>query len=131
MPLAFDVGEAAGRNHVIRVSQNLAIFLLASRTSRIVRPRLSRNWSILRPACLFDVAIVEQHYTGSEMASAFQPLPLVKRPKPFSHRDWAYEVKYDGFRALAQIENGSVRLVSRNGNTFATFKGLTDGIGES
>lgn len=36
----------------------------------MVRPRLSRNWSIPRPACLFDVAIVEQHYNPSNMLSA-------------------------------------------------------------
>ena len=30
--------------------------------------------------------------------------------------DWAYEMKWDGVRAIAYVENGSVRLVSRNGN---------------
>src|SRR5579872_6054169 len=98
-------------------------------TSRMVRPRPSRSSRILCPACLFDVAIVEQHYTGVEMLSSFQPLPLVKRPKPFLHSDWLFEVKHDGFRAVAYAERGSVRLVSRNGNQFASFKGLTDGIG--
>lgn len=60
------------------------------------------------------------------MVHAFQSLPLVRRPKPFSHPDWLFEVKYDGFRALAHIEDGSVRLVSRNGNRFASFKELGD-----
>jgi bifunctional non-homologous end joining protein LigD len=60
----------------------------------------------------------------------FQPLPLVRRPQPFSHPDWLFEVKHDGFRALAYAENGSVRLVSRNGNTFTSFKQLADGSGE-
>jgi len=63
------------------------------------------------------------------MLPSFQPLPLVKRPKPFLHPDWLFEVKHDGFRAVAYAERGSVRLVSRNGNQFASFKGLTDGIG--
>lgn len=30
--------------------------------------------------------------------------------------DWAYEVKWDGVRALVSVEGGSVRAVSRNGN---------------
>lgn len=95
----------------------------------MVRGRLSRKSRILRAACLFDVAIVEQHYTESEMLPVFQPLPLVRRPKPFSHPDWVYEVKHDGFRALAYVQRRSVRLVSRNGNTFASFKQLADGMG--
>jgi bifunctional non-homologous end joining protein LigD len=46
-----------------------------------------------------------------------QPPPLVRRPEPFSHPDWLYEIKYDGFRALA-----------RNGNRFASFTELCAGI---
>jgi len=29
---------------------------------------------------------------------------------------WAYEIKLDGYRILARVEDGSVRLVTRNGN---------------
>ncbi len=32
--------------------------------------------------------------------------------------DWVYELKYDGYRILAYIEGGAVRLVSRNGNDY-------------
>lgn len=74
------------------------------------------------------MAIVEQHYTESEMLPVFQPLPLVRRPKPFSHPDWVYEVKHDGFRALAYVQRGRVRLVSRNGHEFSSFAELADGM---
>ena len=30
--------------------------------------------------------------------------------------DWAYEMKWDGVRALAVVEHATVRLLSRNGN---------------
>lgn len=36
----------------------------------------------------------------------------------FDHPEWIYELKYDGFRALAYIEAGECRLISRNGNQF-------------
>jgi bifunctional non-homologous end joining protein LigD len=37
-------------------------------------------------------------------------------------QDWLFNIKYDGFRALAQIEHGRCKLVSRNGNEFkSTF----------
>jgi hypothetical protein len=31
---------------------------------------------------------------------------LVRRPRPFDHPDWIFELKLDGFRALAHFENG-------------------------
>ncbi|HZT07777.1 MAG TPA: hypothetical protein VFC51_12155 [Chloroflexota bacterium] len=48
-------------------------------------------------------------------------MPLVRRAEPFDHPDWIFEVKYDRFRALAHVESGAVRLVSRNGNPYRQF----------
>ena len=36
--------------------------------------------------------------------------------KPFDGAEWLFEVKWDGYRAIAFIEGGKVRLVSRNQN---------------
>ena len=36
--------------------------------------------------------------------------------KPFDDDDWLFEIKWDGYRAVAFIEDGQVRLVSRNQN---------------
>jgi bifunctional non-homologous end joining protein LigD len=38
---------------------------------------------------------------------------LVK--KPFDHPDWIFEVKWDGYRAVAEIRDDGVSLYSRNG----------------
>ena len=35
---------------------------------------------------------------------------------PFDDKDWLFEIKWDGYRAIAFIEDGKVRLVSRNQN---------------
>lgn len=41
--------------------------------------------------------------------------------------NWLYEVKYDGYRALAMVNNGNVEMVSRNGNSFTSqFKSLIE-----
>jgi bifunctional non-homologous end joining protein LigD len=55
---------------------------------------------------------------------------LSRLREPFDHADWLFEVKHDGFRALAYIHDGSARLVSRNGNTFKSFPGLCAWLGE-
>ena len=57
-----------------------------------------------------------------------QPLPLVRQRKPFSHSEWIFEIKYDGFRALACLDSSGVRLISRNANRFSTFDPLCQSI---
>jgi bifunctional non-homologous end joining protein LigD len=55
---------------------------------------------------------------------AFQPMPLSRRPAPFDHPEWVFELKYDGFRSLAVIHNGRTELISRNGHPFNSFVDL-------
>src|SRR5215475_7309728 len=59
---------------------------------------------------------------------SFQPMPLSRRPAPFSHPDWLFEIKWDGFRCLAHIEHGRYRLISRNGNEFKSFPVLNSSL---
>ena len=49
----------------------------------------------------------------------FQSMPLLKRAAPFDDPDWIFELKYDGFRALAVIEHGRAQLFSRNGHSLS------------
>ncbi len=57
------------------------------------------------------------------MLPLFIPMKLINQPEPFSDPSWLYEVKYDGFRCLAYIDD-PCRPVSRNGNTYSRFKDL-------
>src|SRR5205823_2429013 len=65
------------------------------------------------------------------MSLKFQLMPLLKRAAPFDDTDWIFELKYDGFRALAVIENGRAQLLSRNGHPFASFPSLAESISNS
>jgi bifunctional non-homologous end joining protein LigD len=56
------------------------------------------------------------------------PIPLQKRADPFDDPDWLFELKYDGFRALAVLDNARCQLISRNGNPFASFAELAQQI---
>ena len=58
-------------------------------------------------------------------------MPLLKRAAPFDDPDWIYELKMDGFRALAIVEHGRAQLLSRNGNPFASFSALAESISDS
>jgi bifunctional non-homologous end joining protein LigD len=50
------------------------------------------------------------------MPRTVHPMLATLIDEPFTAADWLYEIKWDGYRAVAFIENGDVRLVSRNQN---------------
>lgn len=53
---------------------------------------------------------------GELPRSAPRPM-LATAGKPFTHDDWLFELKYDGYRAFAmRKDGGEVRILSRNGN---------------
>jgi bifunctional non-homologous end joining protein LigD len=60
---------------------------------------------------------------------SYQPMPLQKRALPFDDPNFIYELKYVGFRAPAVIDRRP-ELVSRNGNSFASFADLANQIAE-
>lgn len=41
--------------------------------------------------------------------------------RPFSSPDWLYEVKYDGWRCLAQVDQGAVELRTKTGVNCSTW----------
>jgi len=59
---------------------------------------------------------------------ALQPMPLSRRALPFDHPEWIFELKYDGFRSLAVIQNGHTQLISRNGHPFNSFSELSKSL---
>lgn len=50
------------------------------------------------------------------MPTAVHPMLAESIEKPFDSAEWLFEIKWDGYRAVAFIENGKARLVSRNQN---------------
>jgi bifunctional non-homologous end joining protein LigD len=50
------------------------------------------------------------------MPQSIHPMLATLVAEPFTNPEWLFEVKWDGYRALAFIRDGAVRLVSRNQN---------------
>src|SRR6266700_2396923 len=65
------------------------------------------------------------------MVFPFQPMPLGRRAAPFDHPEWVFEVKHDGFRAIAYVQAGHCQLVSRRGYVYKRFLALAEQIAES
>ncbi len=47
-----------------------------------------------------------------------KPMLAKETDKAFDDNDWLFEIKWDGYRAISEIENGEVKLYSRNGLLF-------------
>jgi ATP-dependent DNA ligase len=50
--------------------------------------------------------------------AVWRPMPLVRIPAAFDHPEWLFELKHDGFRALAHVEGHRCTLVSRRGHVY-------------
>jgi len=65
--------------------------------------------------------------TRRSMPTAIHPMLATSVEDPFDDPAWLYEIKWDGYRAVAFIQNGKLRLVSRTQNDLtAQFAELKD-----
>jgi len=79
-----------------------------------------RNWMI--------------HRERLPLPASIKPMLATLGGPPGHHReDWAVEMKWDGVRALAAIESGKLRLISRTGKditaTYPEVSGLAHAVG--
>ena len=51
----------------------------------------------------------------SDLPALIEPELATLATRPPTHGEWSYEIKFDGYRMMARIENGDARLISRNG----------------
>ena len=64
------------------------------------------------------------------MPQSIYPMLAESITEPFDSPDWLFEIKWDGYRAVAFFESGKVRLVSRNQNELtARYPELKDMAG--
>jgi bifunctional non-homologous end joining protein LigD len=50
--------------------------------------------------------------------ASISPMLATLVKEPFDNPEWVYEVKWDGFRILAHIQKGAVKLLSRSGQNY-------------
>ncbi len=51
---------------------------------------------------------------SADMPHRIKPMLATLIKEPFNDEEWIYEVKWDGYRAIAEIHDGDVSLYSRN-----------------
>ena len=56
---------------------------------------------------------------GRKLSSFIQPMKAqLTDQSAFDNTDWLFEIKWDGYRAIAEINTSGNKLYSRNGLTF-------------
>jgi bifunctional non-homologous end joining protein LigD len=60
----------------------------------------------------------EERGDNQKFASYIKPMLARLHKAPFDNKDWIYEIKWDGYRAIAEISKKETRLYSRNGLSF-------------
>ncbi len=54
-----------------------------------------------------------------KLGSFIEPMKAQLSDRPaFDSKDWLFEIKWDGYRAIAEISKGNYKLYSRTGHTF-------------
>jgi bifunctional non-homologous end joining protein LigD len=106
---------------------------------RVSRNKPSANSAspkaVTRPVTSAPFAAKALSSSSASSAGLKRPMPSTIHPmlatpvnEPFDGAEWLFEIKWDGYRAIAFVENGTLRLVSRNQNDltprFAELKDL-------
>ncbi|WP_316804161.1 DNA ligase D [Pedobacter nototheniae] len=65
-----------------------------------------------------DVKAILKKAPKSPLPEKLKPMLATLVNEPFDDPDWQYEVKWDGYRALAYVNKGKVNLLSRNNKSF-------------
>jgi len=79
-----------------------------------VKPKL------LTPETGASVSHLISRNSGSSkrLPNFIKPMLASLHDKPFDDPNWIYEIKWDGYRAIAEINKKDIRLYSRNGISF-------------
>ena len=64
--------------------------------------------------------ISRSNLSDRKLADYIKPMLAREIDEPFDSKDWLYKIKWDGYRAIAEIKDGRNQLYSRNGNSFNT-----------
>jgi bifunctional non-homologous end joining protein LigD len=91
-----------------------------SRTSpEDAAPKIAASKSISKKPSARSASSAAKALAGAEeraMPTVIHPMLATPADKAFDDPDWLFEIKWDGYRAVAFIEEGRVRLVSRSQN---------------
>jgi len=76
-----------------------------------------------------DVKSILKSAPKSKLPERVKPMKATLVDAPFDEPGWLFEVKWDGYRAIANIQKNEVTLVSRNNLPFEKYYPINEGLG--
>lgn len=73
-----------------------------------------------------DLSELLEKAPKSAIPRSVKPMKATLIDEPFDDPDWVYEVKWDGYRAIAKVTKTDVKLISRNNISFDKYYPLVD-----
>ncbi|XZF12420.1 DNA ligase D [Chitinophagaceae bacterium MMS25-I14] len=73
-----------------------------------------------------NVAAILKKAPRSKPPANVKPMKATLVDEPFNDPEWVYEVKWDGYRAIASISKGKAELISRNNIAFDKYYPIID-----
>ncbi|HEY6011356.1 MAG TPA: DNA polymerase ligase N-terminal domain-containing protein, partial [Nitrospirota bacterium] len=109
----------AGRDDILR--QNRSV-ISGKSLEEMLEAGPSRSFRLLKTNQIRLHETGEQEYLKDAplllMPKAIHPMLAAQVREPFDDPDWIFEVKWDGYRAIAEVRDRGVSLYSRNGISF-------------
>ncbi len=115
---ALTAESAEGAEKEISKSPKVAVRVGASAksSSRETAAIASKSINKKSSATLLVKALAGTKEEEKPMPREIHPMLATSTARAFDNPDWLFEIKWDGYRAIAFIEDGRVRLVSRSQN---------------
>lgn len=83
--------------------------------NKVGKERVERKTRNIEP----DGRAAQKPSTNNKQPTThYTPMLTKLMDEPFTDKNWIFEYKFDGYRAIASVHNGKVELYSRNHNSF-------------
>mgnify|MGYP003574957114 CR=1 FL=1 len=88
------------------------------RKKSIKKSRVEKDTEVGDASAKLDSAKILKLAPRGAVPKAIKPMLATLVDEPFDNEEWQYEVKWDGYRAIAKLNKGKVELLSRNNKSF-------------
>lgn len=88
----------------------------------------AENGETIRPPTKVDVKALLKKAPKSKLPENIKPMKATLVDAPFDDPGWIYEIKWDGYRAVAIVAKGQANLISRNNLPFDQFSPINESL---